>query len=279
MKMRFDIRNLDNFKKALSFLTVSLAVWGAGCGKSGSGTVASSDALGITSSTDDLRSKAPPSLKTVSVPRPAHLGDFVKDNNAAIRLGKAFFWDMQTGGDGFVACATCHFKAGTDNRIKNTLNPGANGRFEKGAPNSTLVAADFPFHKLSNPDNRASRVISDSDDIVGAQGVIKANFNGINVGSAVDSSTPVADAVFHVGDQNVRQSTGRNTPTMINAVFNFKNFWDGRANHFFNGVSPFGPRDPNAHILVDDGHGLTPQTISLENSSLASQAVGPPNNN
>ncbi|MFD2272955.1 cytochrome c peroxidase [Undibacterium arcticum] len=27
----------------------------------------------------------------------------------------------------------------------------------------------------------------------------------------------------------------RNTPTVINATFNFRNFWDGRANNMFNG--------------------------------------------
>jgi hypothetical protein len=33
----------------------------------------------------------PPSLKTVPVPEPANLGEFVKDRQAAIRLGKALF--------------------------------------------------------------------------------------------------------------------------------------------------------------------------------------------
>ena len=41
--------------------------------------------------------EAPPSLKTVPVPLPTNLSDFVKDNDAAIRLGKALFWDMQVG--------------------------------------------------------------------------------------------------------------------------------------------------------------------------------------
>ena len=33
---------------------------------------------------------------------------------------------------------------------------------------------------------------------------------------------------------------------MINAVFNHRNFWDMRAQNEFNGVNPFGARDPNA---------------------------------
>ena len=43
---------------------------------------------------------APPSLKTVPVPEPTNLALFVRNNTAAIALGKAFFWDMQVGSDG-----------------------------------------------------------------------------------------------------------------------------------------------------------------------------------
>jgi cytochrome c peroxidase len=55
---------------------------------------------------------APPSLKTVAVPEPPNLGEFVRDRTAAIQLGKALFWDMQVGSDGRTACASCHFAAG-----------------------------------------------------------------------------------------------------------------------------------------------------------------------
>src|SRR5690242_19518133 len=61
-------------------------------------------------------------LSTVAVPQP--VGGDIVNRPAAIRLGKALFWDMQTGGDGKVACATCHFKAGADSRTMNVLNPG-----------------------------------------------------------------------------------------------------------------------------------------------------------
>ena len=56
---------------------------------------------------------------------------------------------------------------------------------------------------------------------------------------------------------------------MINAVFNRQNFWDGRANDQFNGNDPFGN--------TDNQLGQIGPTVT--NSSLASQAVGPPNNN
>jgi cytochrome c peroxidase len=69
----------------------------------------------------------------------------------------------------------------------------------------------------------------------------------------------------------------RNTPTTINVVFNFANFFDGRAHNQFNGVSVIGPLDENAKIWVADAFGnLSQVAVLIPNSSLASQAVGPP---
>ena len=67
---------------------------------------------------------------------------------------------------------------------------------------------------------------------------------------------------------------------MINAVFNHRNFWDMRAQNQFNGVNPFGDRDPNAFVYSAATRQSTPQPVQvrLVNSSLASQAVGPPTN-
>jgi cytochrome c peroxidase len=42
-----------------------------------------------------------------------------------VKLGKALFWDMQTGSDGRTACASCHYNAGADNRSRNQINPRA----------------------------------------------------------------------------------------------------------------------------------------------------------
>jgi cytochrome c peroxidase len=102
----------------------------------------------------------------------------------------------------------------------------------------------------------------------------------IQLGSAVDIGTPLTDPVFNLnlrGNRvNVRRVEPRNTPTVINAAFNFANFWDGRANNIFNGVNPFGPADASARVFVNTGGALTPTAIRLENASLASQAVGPP---
>ena len=230
------------------------------------------------------------SLKTAPVPEPPNLGEFVKDRPAAIALGKALFWDMQVGTNGSQSCASCHFHAGVDNREKNQLSPGllrvnASGEadpdvtFNAGkGPNSVLEPGDFPFHKLADPNNRSSAVLADTNDVAGSQGVIRAEFIDIVPGSPVDRVEVVPDPVFNVQDINVRQVTERNTPSTINAVFNHRQFWDGRAQNEFNGVNPFGSRDPDAFVLKSFRKQSPPQQvkISLKNSSLASQAVGPP---
>lgn len=220
----------------------------------------------------------PPSLKTVSVPEPDNLGDFVKNKTAAIALGKSLFWDMQLGSDGIQSCASCHFHAGADSRSKNQLNPGQGNIFDIGSqPNYQLSAADYPFHKLEDPNNRSSTVVSDSNDVTGSQGVFKSEFVDIVPGSAKDNVTPKKDDVFNVQGTNVRQVTGRNSPTVINAVFNFRNFWDGRAQNIFNGVNEFGLRDRDAFVLkATNPRRLADVRVSINNSSLASQAVGPP---
>ncbi len=198
------------------------------------------------------------SLKTEAIPLPAALGDYVADEAAAVRLGKALFWDQQSGGDGMQACASCHFQAGADTRSKNQLNAGANGVFDTFAAGGTYKASNFP---------------RTNDDVSGSQGLVRMDFVKLS-GKAADSCKAVDDPAFH----KLRRVTGRNTPSAINAIFNFRSFWDGRANNVFNGKNPAGPTDPTAQVLQVIGGVPTPVTIALENASLASQSVGPPNN-
>ncbi len=222
----------------------------------------------------------PPSLKTVRVPLPEELGRYVRDKAAAIALGKALFWDLQVGGDGQTACASCHFQAGADTRAINQLNPGANGMFDVGGPNHSYAANEFPFHQLADPDNRHSTRLRSKDDVSGSNGVHNSEFLDIVLGAGRDHIVGVPDPTFNVGGLNTRRVTGRNTPSMFNAVFNVRNFWDGRANRRFNGRNPFGDADVNARVLrVDDLGELQKVRLSINNASLSSQAVGPPNNN
>lgn len=215
---------------------------------------------------------APPaslaSLKTLLVPLPDNLDEFVKDRTAAIQLGKTLFWDMQVGSDGIQACASCHFHAGADSRFKNQVSPGFDNAFNGGAgANYTLTFADFPRPKTNN-------------DVTGSQGIFKTLFNDIIFTSPEDDGTLVGDTLFNVNGIQTRQVTGRNSPSVINAIFNSRNFWDGRANEVFNGVDPFGQRNNAAKIKVATGLSKPKfeQSVIMGNASAASQSVGPPNN-
>lgn len=223
---------------------------------------------------------APAALSTVPVPLPQNLDDFIVNRDSAITLGKALFWDIQAGGDGRTACASCHFHAGADNRLVNTVAPRT-GQF-RGA-NSTLTGADFPFHRLAKPHKKQSDsnpVVSDTSEVVGSQGVVKKRFTAIVEGSHVDDGTLMPDSTFNLDGVNTRAGTGRNAPSVINAIFNDRQFWDGRANRFFNGVNPFGDMDPDARVWIykTEGKKFTQKRIRLDNASLASQSVGPINN-
>ncbi|MBI5441033.1 MAG: hypothetical protein HY900_07470 [Deltaproteobacteria bacterium] len=197
----------------------------------------------------------------------ADLVDYVANLTAATQLGKALFWDMQAGSDNKTACATCHFHAGADSRDRNQLNPGANGLWDDYGPDVTLAQADFPF----------TDVIAhiDVDNIAGSQGIRKSAFLGVSKGK--ESTAALADPVFNVGGVNVRQVTGKNSPSVVNAVFNHRQFWNGRAQPEFNGVNPWGNRDSTLpRVWVVNAKGAPVQIeIRIQNASLASQAVGP----
>jgi cytochrome c peroxidase len=213
----------------------------------------------------------PGDLKAVPIPGPADLGVYVVDTDMAIALGKALFWDMQVGSDGIQACGTCHFRAGADPRSKNQVNPGllhipdGDIQFKTGGPNHQLTEADFPLTRLAVPGVRgALDPATDSNDVVSSQGVHFLENGEID---------PLG---FNVGDVNTRRVEPRNTPTMINAVFNHRQFRDGRAEAVFNGVNHRGTRDPSARVVrAEDPSAPALVQIAIQESSLASQAVAP----
>ncbi|HET9183273.1 MAG TPA: cytochrome c peroxidase [Candidatus Angelobacter sp.] len=306
-------------------------------------------------------------LSSVPVPPVFGMEGILADKTAAIELGKALFWDMQAGSDDVQACASCHFNAGADSRVNNEVNPGADGTFQMGptvngvqGPNHHYVAGtagagfggyhdgDFPFHKVSNPDDRFS-VVSDVNDVsasqgsfpltmgkvivgqVGTNGQIQTggtntlqNFSGAagplvgptgdsealagglnqrfsspithlsasagsQVGTApgdissVEQDNLINDPIFSYPDPadpskriETRRTGGRNAPSVVNAVFNYRNFWDGRAQNVCNGLDPFGARNNNSGLLVIDGSGkLGPAHVAMQNSALCSQSLGP----
>jgi cytochrome c peroxidase len=236
--------------------------------------------------------------------------DFIRDRSSAIALGKALFWDMQLGSDGVQACASCHFSAGTDTRVRDSLNPNHLGgdttlslfrnRHLTTPPtaadqnvNQDIVASDFPTHRLldqsipGEPQLNPANVSRDSNDVVGSMGVRLRRFTDIPVpGTAAfaplsngvrvlrpDLGTTLTDEIPIY--RNLRRVEPRNTPTMINATFYYDNFWDGRASHDFNGGSVFGAMDPQSHVFVDGSGTLQATRQLIRFSSIASQIVGP----
>jgi cytochrome c peroxidase len=209
----------------------------------------------------------PPALFTGKPQLRADLAaGYFADVNAAIQLGKAFFWDTQAGSDNRTACATCHFHAGADRRSRHQLNPGFNKLFDGASTNWQLTAADYPFVA-----GAAGALTRNVDNSTGSAGVRASKFKGVS--GALEQTTAANDPVFGT----MRQVTPLNAPSSINAVFNHRAFHNGRAQPEFNGVNPWGARDATAKVNMADAAGnLTPMTLRIENASLASQAVGPP---
>ena len=228
-------------------------------------------------------------------------------------LGKALFWDMQVGGDGITACATCHYHAGADHRRNNQLSPGLKGgdlALDLLAVNQALTSPHYgganDFGTTVGFPVNESHLLSlgwsidaidgtpgsgpkgspglDINDVASSQGVRAGTFTGLS-GGRVDyallaDADPGFDALFTALGFGIpataRRVEPRNAPTVINAIFNLRNFWDGRADTFFNGVSPLGFRDPGARVKTYVDGQIGDEKLLIPFSSLASQAVGPP---
>ncbi|MBL8469597.1 cytochrome-c peroxidase [Methyloversatilis discipulorum] len=236
----------------------------------------------------------PLSLKGVPLPSVPGLIDgadpIVVDRAAAIALGKALFWDSNVGSDG-MACASCHFHAGADVRVKNQVAPRGqsqtldSGAFEPGVDgngrgaNYVLRRGDFPLTEAAQPLEAMERygMLRSSDDVVGSAGTFGGRFDTVQIeAGTVDLCDRAADDIFHVRGTGARRVTRRNAPSVINAVFNHRNFWDGRAQNVFNGSSSWGERDPDAGVWVLRANAVVKERLHLVNSSLASLALAPP---
>ncbi|MCK9374683.1 MAG: hypothetical protein M0P73_00885 [Syntrophobacterales bacterium] len=160
--------------------------------------------------------------------------------------------------------------------------------------NYQVTNLDFPFSEWDPATQLVPRgpgvtfvqefatATKDTNDVVSSAGVRHTQFVGLQPGQAEELGTPLAD-IFNTLtpgqlnlDNRVRRVEPRNAPTPINAVFNFDNFWDGRASFIFNGCNPFGFRDRVSTLKKVSGRALTDVFLRITNSSLASQAVGPP---
>jgi hypothetical protein len=163
-----------------------------------------------------------------------------------------------------------HFHAGADHRLVNQLS-GADA-----VVNAALSASDFPFHQLSDAINNRATVLSDKRQAAGSMGVTEKTFVDVPMGASGDLAS-IADFVspFQPNGVHARQVTPRNTPSVIHAVFNVRNFWDGRASSLFTGATPFGNSDPGPHAWAYRNGVLQEEAVQIQNASLASQAAGP----
>src|SRR5262249_47122633 len=104
-----------------------------------------------------------------------------------------------------------------------------------------------------------------------------SRFVSVERGAEKDNTAPVFDPVFNLNGMNTRRSEPRNTPTVFNAAFNRRQFWDTRATNLFNGATPFGVGDPEARVLKATGlNPIDGVKARIEKGGLGSQAVGPP---
>ena len=150
-------------------------------------------------------------------------------------------------------------------------------------PNYQLRADDFPFYRVADPTQRASAsnaVLQDLNDVVSSQGVFSAVLIATTPGQAADAVTYTADADgFLMSGINVRRVEPRNTPTVINSIFNKLQFWDGRGRETFNGIdiSGISPSASNTRLMYSSNQNSpTLADAAIDNSSLASLVAGPP---
>ena len=227
----------------------------------------------------------------------------------------------QASGDAIgTACASCHYRFGADARNRNTsaiafpawekfaternLQAKPNDyrtpraaftqRALKYTPNGEPLDARM-FRWSRDPDPKATNLSEYSfgingllpHEILGSQGVVRSRFDGFGTDgfekkTDIDPVGPSAAVnMFIVDGQRSRQVTARNSPSVINAVMNDRQFHDGRAESTFNGFSIFGDFDKRVALkrAILDGENkatkFVPVSVAIVRASLGSQAVGP----
>ncbi len=119
------------------------------------------------------------------------------------------------------ACATCHWNAGADGRISNTLGlPNDNPhKIKLRNPVSKLAEWEFPFVRVDDPNTADdvvspnAKVVENREEVVGSKGVERRTFVRIVNGQAVELGNPVADPDFSTRGVNLRTVTSRNSPS------------------------------------------------------------------
>lgn len=240
----------------------------------------------------------------------------------AIALGKAMFWDVRFSSDQKVACATCHYAAGSDHRTASTVTMPVNFGVHFPWPDINSAKTGYTPYRLSGQDLASgsnelveglARGVFDPNsligfktrEVIGSQGIEHRRFLG-NDGAREKSEKIEFKAAGYSPEETrlfkriaelegeYRQVTQRNAGTVINSVFNSRNFHDSRASFIFNGRTSWGQHDNPAvndalFVWRSEGgpliktttwnrfqaDGITPNPHYIANASLASQAVEP----
>lgn len=212
--------------------------------------------------------------------RPKEWTEYIKNDSAAIALGKALFWEMRVGSDDRTACATCHHHAGVDTRTRNTAfayraEDFVTNKDKKSLVNHEWTKADHVVNDKSKDSKDFGLIVGDSTLVIGSQGVRQRDFGGL------DEKLNEKEGRVPDGSSNLRQVTKRNSPTVINAASLSRLFHDGRASETFNGYDVFGADSPYEDELgkyqVRNGQ-IERVSIEIPRAAAASQAVGPPVN-
>ncbi|MEZ5329053.1 MAG: cytochrome c peroxidase [Verrucomicrobiales bacterium] len=197
----------------------------------------------------------------------------------AIALGKAFFWDVRFGSDRQTACATCHYAAGADQRLRSNVGLPANFGMHLPLPNfgrpegavgkgskAVLDTRDLAGADLANGEQPGTFDPETpgiaTREVVGSIGISRHRFDPRNPDTLPENATqpsPEIKAELEAEFRQIltietshRQVTPRNAPSVINAVFNARNFWDGRADPVFNGRTFWGLPDYGTGKDADD---------------------------
>jgi cytochrome c peroxidase len=181
----------------------------------------------------------------------------------AARLGKSLFWDMQVGSDAVQSCGSCHAHAAADNRTKNQINPNgqdgiagnptnfvpnafvdATGGFP---PNHDLTVADFPFHKLTNPEIVGDPVCTTP---------IKGDVTGVTFPDGDPMDNPLTPAQFTACDANNIISDTDDVASSMGVHFGyFADIPAGTGTGLANAPGPkssFGPASNGVRALIRD---------------------------
>ena len=216
---------------------------------------------------------------------PKEMAEFIRNQSAAIALGKALFWDMRVGSDDRTACATCHHHAGIDTRTKNTAFTFIDVNMPALHKKQWTSADHKPWKDDGGKDSRTFGLITgDSSVVIGSQGVRPLTFDADDFERQVKANSEriVERGNLRPGvNESFRQVTSRNSPTAINSSLLARLFHDGRASDLFNGYDVFGPDSPYEDTLgkyrVRNGR-IERVTIEIPHAAAASQAMGPPVN-